>query len=154
MYPDWFVFAFLAVAIFLWLGVLTYLLISERKFLKSLFPKLGDRDVRKKFEEITAFVDQFNGKVDELQSRLQRLQKESSTFTQRVNLLRFNPYDDTGGDQSFSIAFLDREGNGIVITSLHTRSGTRVYAKPVVLGRPGKYQFSTEEEQTIQKALG
>lgn len=153
MYPDWFVFAFLAVAIFLWLGVLTYFLISGRQSLNSLFPKSGERDIRKKFEEITAFVDQFNEEVEGIKVSLKKLEKQSALFTQKVHLLRFNPYNDTGGDQSFSIAFLDREGNGIVVTSLHTRSGTRVYAKPVILGRPGKYQFSKEEEQTIKKAL-
>ena len=154
MYPDWSVIAIGALTVILiWQGVFTFFLISERKFLKSLFPKSGERDVRKKFEEIAGVVEGFDGRVDILQGKIDFLSKVSVKFTQRMFLQRYNPYNDTGGDQSFSIAFLDREGNGMIVTSLHTRSGTRVYGKPVILGRPGKYSFSKEEEDTIKKAL-
>ena len=50
---------------------------------------------------------------------------------QRVGLVRFNPFEDTGGNQSFALALLDAEGNGWVLSSLHARTGTRVYAKPI-----------------------
>jgi hypothetical protein len=70
-----------------------------------------------------------------------------------VELLRYNPYEDTGGDQSFSLALLDNDGNGVVVTSLHSRSGTRVFSKPVILGKASQFQFSKEEDEVIKKAL-
>ena len=71
----------------------------------------------------------------------------------RVALIRYNPYGDTGGDMSFSVALLNGLGNGVVLTSLHSRSGTRVFAKEVVAGKQGKHEFSKEEKEVVEKAL-
>ena len=54
---------------------------------------------------------------------------------QRVGLVRFNPFEDTGGNQSFALALTDATGNGFVVSSLHSRTGTRVYAKAITGGR-------------------
>ena len=62
------------------------------------------------------------------------------------------PFSDTGGDQSFAIAMLDSLGNGVVLSSLHSRTDTRVFAKPVQGGR-SKFQLSDEEQDAIKKAL-
>ena len=72
---------------------------------------------------------------------------------QKVALVRYNPYEDTGGDMSFSVALLNGLGNGVVISSLHSRSGTRVFAKEVEAGRQGKHEFSKEEQDVVKKAL-
>ena len=64
----------------------------------------------------------------------------------------YNPFSDTGGDQSFAIALLDSLGNGVVLSSLHSRTDTRVFAKAVQNGR-SKYQLSDEEQDAIKKAL-
>ena len=134
MYPDW--VDLVALGFFtLWLGILSFVIWQQGNFLKLLFPRSGEGDIRKKFEEIARIVDKSNKHI------------------QRVNLSRYNPYDETGGDQSFSVAILDNEGTGIVVTSLHARSGTRVFAKPVIKGKNSKYQFSKEEELVIKKAL-
>ena len=134
MYPDWVDLAVLGL-LTLWLGILSFVIWQQGNFLKLLFPRSGEGDIRKKFEEIARIVDKSNKHI------------------QRVNLSRYNPYDETGGDQSFSVAILDNEGTGIVVTSLHARSGTRVFAKPVIKGKSSKYQFSKEEELVIKKAL-
>ena len=65
--------------------------------------------------------------------------------------MRFNPFSDTGGDQSFSIALLDGAGDGLVISSLFGRSETRVFAKPVQGGQ-SKYTLTDEEQEAIQLA--
>lgn len=140
MYPDWvgpvpYGAGFLAVLS--WLGVLSFLIWQQGKFLKSLFPKSGERDLRKKFEEIIKTVEGCR----------------SLRHIQRVELLRFNPYDDTGGNISFTVALLDNQGSGVVITSLHARSGTRVFGKEISLGKSSKYQLSKEEEAVIKKAM-
>lgn len=70
---------------------------------------------------------------------------------QHVGLVRFNPFEDTGGDQSFSLALLNAVGDGVVITSLFARDRTRVYAKPVTAGA-SKYHLTDEEDQAISLA--
>ena len=66
------------------------------------------------------------------------LQKKTSDMdvlltqsVQHVGLVRYNPFQETGGDQSFALALLDKRGDGVVVSSLHSRSVTRFYAKPV-----------------------
>lgn len=121
--------------------------------MQSLLPKSGERDIRKKFEELLEEVGNFRKDLGGIEQKLSKFEDESLTHIQRVKLLRFNPYQETGGDQSFSIALLDEAGNGFVLTSLHARSGTRVFAKPIKEGKGVQYQLSSEEEEILRKAL-
>ncbi|MCL4366464.1 DUF4446 family protein [Patescibacteria group bacterium] len=152
MYSDWVGFAAWGLLV-IWLGLLSFLIWQQNKFLTSLFPKSGERDVRKKFEEILKVVEDFKGELSDLGSRVKAVQSQSLQHIQRVGFLRFNPYNDTGGDQSFAVCFLDNEGTGIVITSLHARSGTRAFGKEIILGKSAKYELSKEEELVIKKAM-
>lgn len=70
----------------------------------------------------------------------------------KVGVVRFNPFKDLGGDQSFSVALLDGENSGVVFSSLHTREGNRTYAKPVEKGKAVKYPLTGEEQEAIKKA--
>lgn len=70
---------------------------------------------------------------------------------QKVQTVRFNPFPDQGGNQSFTIALLDEQGNGVVISSLYSRDKVSVYAKPVVK-YASEFELSTEELQAIDKS--
>ena len=91
------------------------------------------------------------GRVVELDELARRLERASRGHLQRVGFLRFNPFRDAGGDQSFAVAVTDQEGNGVVISSLHSRDVTRVYGKPLA-GWASPYPLTEEEEQAIKKA--
>jgi Protein of unknown function (DUF4446) len=71
---------------------------------------------------------------------------------QHIGLVRFNPFEDTGSDQSFAIALLDDARDGVVISSLHGRANTRVFAKPVS-GGVSAHALSDEESQAIRIAV-
>ena len=71
---------------------------------------------------------------------------------QRIGIVRFNPFEDTGGNQSFALAMLDAQGNGLIVTSLHSRGGTRVYGKPITGGR-AEAALSQEESEALRLAL-
>jgi hypothetical protein len=93
------------------------------------------------------------GRVGELDERVQRLEEGSQDHIQHVGFLRFNPFRDTGGDQSFVIALADARGDGVVISSLHSRDVTRVYAK--ALGAWESFHpLTDEEQQAISHARG
>jgi hypothetical protein len=89
--------------------------------------------------------------VERLVARTGKLESTSPRAFQRVGLVRFNPFEDTGGNQSFALALLDAEGNGWVLSSLHARSGTRVYAKSIRAGRSDG-ALSDEETAAIKQA--
>jgi len=100
------------------------------------------------------------GRINDHERRLANVDRDISvldrvlqTAIQRVGLVRFNPFEETGGDQSFAIALLDQHGNGLVLSSLHNRAETRVYAKPIE-GGESRYTLSTEEEQALNQANG
>ena len=152
MYSDWVILLLLG-AVLIWLGTLSYFTWKQYSFLIKLFPKSGERDIRKKFEELIQEVRNFRGDLGDLKNKLSEFEKEGLGHIQRVELIRFNPYGDTGGDQSFVVALLDKKGTGVVITSLHSRSGTRVFAKDAAAGKAGKHKFSREEEEVVRKAM-
>jgi hypothetical protein len=70
----------------------------------------------------------------------------------KTAVIRFNPFKDIGGDQSFALALLDGKNSGLVISSLHTREGTRIYSKPILKGASEKYTLTEEEKQAIKAA--
>jgi hypothetical protein len=72
---------------------------------------------------------------------------------EKVSLLRFNPFEDLGSDQSFILCLLDHSHSGVIITSLHHRNFTRIYAKPVKNGEGDKITLSKEEKSAILKTI-
>ena len=90
--------------------------------------------------------------VDDLSARSAVLEAQGRRAVQRVGLVRFNPFEETGGNQSFALAMTDANGDGIVISSLHARAGTRLYAKAVVGGRSDA-ALSAEEAEALRIAL-
>lgn len=93
-----------------------------------------------------------DNRLDELNTEYERLAITNSIASQKISLVRFNPFGDTGGDQSSTLAVLDAHDSGYVLTSIHGREGTRVYVKPVDLGK-SKYALSTEEQQALAQAI-
>ena len=91
--------------------------------------------------------------VDRLGKALPKLNSSVMESIQCVGLVRFNPFEDTGGDQSFALALLDKRGNGVVISSLHGRTSTRFYGKPIK-GGTSQLTLSDEEARAIKQALG
>jgi hypothetical protein len=69
-----------------------------------------------------------------------------------VGLVRFSPFRDTGGDQSFTLALLDGEGDGVVVTALHSRTDSRLYAKPIQRYQ-SSYALTPEERDAIKRAI-
>jgi hypothetical protein len=104
-------------------------------------------------------LDAHLGKVVEVGAELERLSElheylevRSRGSLQHVGLVRFNPFEDTGSDQSFAIALLDDRRDGIVLSSLHGRGQTRVFAKPVE-GGESSHALSAEETEAIHIAV-
>ena len=108
------------------------------------FDEVLDRQLRR--------LDEIAGRVDALNKLHHDLENLTQRSIQKVGVVRFNPFADTGGDQSFAIALLDAEGNGLVLSSLHGRTDTRIFAKQVQSGR-SRHQLSDEEQDAIRRAL-
>jgi len=90
--------------------------------------------------------------MDNLAARSAVIEADLRTALQKVGFVRFNPFEETGGNQSFALALMDAEGNGFVISSLHARTGTRIYGKALVAGR-AETALSAEETEAVRIAL-
>lgn len=87
-----------------------------------------------------------------LKTWIKTLEDDGHLHIQKIGFLRFNPFTDTGGNQSFCLALLDRHENGVVISSLHSREHTRIYAKAIKEGKALGQELSKEEKQAIIRA--
>jgi hypothetical protein len=87
-----------------------------------------------------------------LDKRTTAIEARLPTAVQQVGLVRFNPFEDTGSNQSFALALLDGKGDGVVVSSLHSRNATRLYVKPVAAGQADR-AMSEEETEAIRQAV-
>lgn len=138
--------------IFVWLGILSAFFFRIFRHYQRLTLGVTKKDLRSVLEKILKDSEKDSKRIDRLIKETEKLKKDELYDIQRVGLVRFNPFAETGGDQSFCLAILDGQGSGLVITSLHSRDTTRVYAKPVKKGKAAGYELSAEEKRAIKSA--
>lgn len=90
--------------------------------------------------------------IKNIKSEIELIKSDSKSNIQKIGLVKFNPFNETGGDHSFSLTLLDGNKNGIIITSLHTRERTRLYLKDVFEGKT-KIELSKEEQKALKLSL-
>jgi hypothetical protein len=111
----------------------------------------AEGDLETVLTEHLEIVHEVGRDLDELTARTAVLEASGRHHYTRQGLVRFNPFEDTGGNQSFALALLDESDDGFIISSLHSRTGTRIYAKVVTNGKADT-NLSTEEAQAIEEA--
>jgi len=117
-----------------------------------MFKFLKKKKEPENLKELLSQFQEMKGELKKISEELEKLKKENKFSIQRIGLVRFNPFSELGGNQSFSVALLDGNNNGFVITSLYTREGNRIYAKPISDGK-SQYLLSREEKEAIDKAI-
>lgn len=140
-------------AIVTWLALLSIVLIKTILDWRKLTKSGKNIDLGRILDHLNETQSQSSKNVTTLYQDLKVTEQRNRINFQKFALVRFNPFEDTGGDQSFAVALLDGENNGIVISSLHSRSSTRVYAKEVKSGKSSLHQFSKEEKEAVEKAI-
>jgi hypothetical protein len=89
--------------------------------------------------------------VSALQSTSRQMERTLKHSMQWMGFVRYNPFRNTGGNQSFAVAIIDGQGTGFVLSSLHSRENTRVYAKPLDKWE-SPYTLTEEEKLAIARA--
>lgn len=137
---------------FSWLAILSVFLFTAVGHYRALTKGAKEKDLIAILERIWKDIDVRGGQLEVLTKRLVQLEKQNLYTFQKVGLVRFNPFGDTGGDQSFALALLDGNNDGLIISSLHSRESTRIYAKLVRQGKGQVYELSEEEKRAIKEA--
>ena len=133
-------------------GILFFQVRELRKRQAVLFSGKEARDLETLLIEQRQEIIHLDKEIQELFEISNSLHRLASSSLHKVAVLRFNPFKDTGGNQSFSVALLDGKNNGAVISSLHTKEGTRVYAKPIKAGEAEGFPLTEEEKEALIKA--
>lgn len=143
---------------FLALLALTFVIVAlvkirnVKKNLKIFFAGKEAQDLESILLAQTKEISQLDKEIQELFEISNRLHALGQKSIHKVGIIRFNPFKDIGGDQSFALALLDGKNSGIVVSSLHTREGTRIYSKPIIKGESEKYTLTEEEKEAIKTA--
>ena len=129
---------------------------SKRKVYKRYYNLIRD------FEEtnLDYMLNKLGDRLNLLEQKCIGLEKVSQTLEdslryaiQHIGVVRYNAFFDMGSDLSFSIALLDQNGDGVVVTSIYGREESRTFAKPVK-NRNSTYLLTEEEKEAIARAMG
>lgn len=140
-----------AAGLAVWLGVLTFLYFSFYSKLRGIIKDTKGGKVIEVFEKVLESEKKSKKEIELLKRNIQEVTDDSVFHMQKLSIVRFNPFNETGGDHSFSMALLNGRDTGVVITGLHTRERTRLYVKPINRGKC-EYELSLEEKKAIAKA--
>ena len=118
--------------------------------------KLLEKGKIKNFKDILLSQKEKNDgleeKIKDAFLKIKNIENVCETTIQKTSVVRFNPFNDLGGDQSFIIALLDNKNNGFLISSLFVKDGNRVYAKTIKQGKSDR-TLSKEETEALNKAI-
>ncbi|MBI1982317.1 MAG: DUF4446 family protein [Candidatus Levybacteria bacterium] len=135
-----------------WLIVLTFLFWQILSHYNRLTKDVSSKTLKAVLEDLLKEEGVLQKDIDFLKVRCDKMEKESLLHIQKIGLLRFNPFKDTGGNQSFILSLVDANDTGVVVSGLYSRSGTRWYAKKVIEGRGVEHELSEEEKKALKEA--
>ncbi|HSX48792.1 MAG TPA: DUF4446 family protein [Candidatus Saccharimonadales bacterium] len=137
--------------ILIWLGILTFLFVRIFGHYRRLLKGVNEGNLEKVLEKILERQELNKSEIDKISSKVAFLVREEKLHIQKVGMVRFNPFNEMGGDSSFALSLLNGNMDGVVVTGLHTREKTRVYAKKIERGE-SKYELSKDERKAINEA--
>lgn len=137
---------------FIWLVFLTGIVLKTKAHYNNLISKTRKQKIDEILDELLMTDKKTKEELEIVKKELREEIKTSTLHIQKVGLVRFNPFERTGGEKSFVISFLNHENSGIVINFIHTRDGLRVYSKKVKDGKGEEYSLSEEEKKAIENS--
>lgn len=147
---------FLAIIIslvFIWLTVLTAIIFKAFQTYRRLTADIDKKDFAEVLTQIKKQLKNTDQDLSDVEAVIEKIQTDLKSHIQKLGFVRYNPFGNTGGDQSFCLCLLDDRDSGIMITSLHARNQTRLYAKPIKNGKnQDGIELSKEEALCIKQA--
>ena len=132
-------------------GAAGWMLRDTRKKVRAILGAAEGTD-EAAIRDLLGRIARSEAKLEEMEPRLASAERISAVSIHKIGFLRFNPFPDMGGDYSFAAALLDRDNNGIVLSSLTMREGARLYAKEINKG-VSPSPLSAEEKKVLESAM-
>jgi hypothetical protein len=124
-----------------------YISVKINKFFRN-----GEKDIESLLTNILERTDHLNKENKEIEIAIKELFKKNSGSIRGVQSMRYNPFKDQGGNQSFSVALVDEGGNGVIFSSLYSRERNSFFLKPVAKGIT-EHELTGEEKTVLKKAI-
>lgn len=144
----------IAVIVLFVLCIILFLKIGRERKRYDIFmgtSRRPDHNLEMKINTYFETVKAIEKKYDKLLDMVTDIDATASENIQKIGLIRYNPFDEMGGNLCFALALLDAKDNGIVLNGIHSRTGSFTYAKPIEMG-VSTYVLSTEEIQAVKLA--
>ena len=139
----------IGVIFFIWLVFLTAIVLKTKAHYNNLISKTRKQKIDEILDELLMIDKKTRQELEIVKKELREEIRTSTLHIQKVGLVRFNPFERTGGEKSFVISFLNHENSGIVINFIYTRDGLRVYSKKVSNSKGVEFELSEEEKKAI-----
>lgn len=155
MRTDLFLIIISTISLLLLIGlIINYRKISKlNKRYKEFMQKLGNgKNIEEDLENYMYRVERVEKQSAEAMNYCKNLDNDISRCIQKIGIVRYNAFKDTGSDLSFAVALLDEKNNGVVFNGIYSREMSNIYAKPVENGK-SSYTVSNEEQMAIDKAI-
>ena len=136
----------------IWLLVLTIFFWRTLSHYNKLTKGVSEKSLRSVLEKLLKESDLNSKDINYLKDYCVKIEKDGLLHIQEVGLVRFNPFKDTGGDQSFVLSLIDGNDTGVIISGLYSRAGTRWYAKRVINGKGIDHELTDEEKKALKEA--
>lgn len=152
---DNFLIMMVIVIVLLLIGFTTMIvkLISINKKYKNFMEKIGDgKNIEEDLENYMYRVERVEKQNAEITGYVKSLDKDLEKCVQKIGIIRYNAFKDTGSDLSFTLALLDENNDGVVLNGIYSREMSNIYAKPVEDGK-SSYTISEEESEAIKRAI-
>lgn len=138
----------------LWILALTVFTFNVYSHYNRLTKGTDSKGLKSILESLLREASLARSEISHIKEYASKIQNEGLFHIQKIGLVRFNPFKDTGGDQSFILSLIDGNDTGVIISGLYSRSGTRWYAKRVVEGKGVDHELSDEEKKALKEAKG
>lgn len=149
----WLLVVLLLLALFAWVMIVQVHTRKTAARLDDVFRGVGSENAAQMLADYLGTVRANSEAVKRMKREHDEMSSLMPSVIRHIGLVRFNPFHDTGGNQSFTLALLDGRLDGVVITALHSRSDSRLYAKPIE-GGESEYALTPEEIEAMGKASG
>jgi hypothetical protein len=110
------------------------------------------RQIGELFEEYFERIDELKSVREDLRGEIDEVKALAAAGLHHIGIVRYSAYEEVGGDLSFSLALLDGDYSGVLVTSIFGRDESRTYAKPISRGE-SSYKLTYEEQEAIRRAI-
>ena len=131
--------------------ILILIIIKLEKRVSSLLLGKNAKSLEDTILQVLSEIKRIDMDLELKEKILKDINKRLKTKGRGVGLVRFNPFTNSGGNQSFAVAFVNENGDGVIVSTLYGRERTSIFAKPISKWK-SEYELTKEETEALEKA--